>query len=276
MKDFRAFLLDLDGVIYRGNQLLPGAREFVEWIDGTGRKANYLSNNSFFTPEEVAGKLARLGMPRPEGRTMTAGLAAVEAIAQRFPGGSIYVLGTPSIEELARRVGLTPVQNDEPDGAIPHAVLVGLDRGLTYARLRYALRAVLAGAAFYAVNRDSRLPIEKGFEPGTGSIVAALEYSSGQRAVAIGKPEPGIVLQALRHLEVNPEEALMIGDGLDLDIVAGRRAGVPTALVLTGLTDREQAEAAEGERRPDFIFADLPTLLRAVAPNVPGSAGADA
>jgi HAD superfamily hydrolase (TIGR01450 family) len=261
LKDFRAFLLDLDGVIYRGNQLLLGARELVEWIDATGRKAVYLSNNSFFTPEEVAAKLARLGMPHPEGRTMTAGLAAVEAIAERFPGGAVYVLGTASIEGLARRVGLTPVRGEERDEAVPQAVLVGLDRTLTFARLSRALRAILAGAAFYAVNRDPRLPIEHGFEPGTGSIVAALEYSSGQHAVAIGKPEPGIALRAMRHLGVGPEETLMIGDGLGLDIVAGHRAGVATALVLTGLTDRQQAERAEGERRPDFVFDDLPSLL---------------
>src|SRR5215467_3969485 len=160
MKDYRAFLLDLDGVIYRGNQLLPGARAFVEWIDGTGRTAIYLSNNSFFTPGEVAAKLARLGMPAPDGRTMTAGLAAVETIAQRLPGGSVYVLGTPSIEELARREGLTPLQGAALEHTVPDAVLVGLDRTLTVARLSYALRAVLAGAAFYAVNRDPRLPVE--------------------------------------------------------------------------------------------------------------------
>ncbi len=264
MKDFRAFLLDLDGVIYRGNQLLPGAREFVEWVDSTGRKAVYLSNNSFFTPEEVAAKLARLGMPAPEGRTLTAGSATVEAIAQRFPGGSVYVLAMPSIVEMARRAGLVPV-GDEAGGPTPNAILVGLDRGLTYPRLRRGLRALLDGAAFFAVNRDHLLPMEDGFDPGTGSIVAALEYSTGKTATAIGKPEPEIALQAMRHLGASPKETLMIGDGLDLDIVAGHRAGVTTALVLTGLTNREQVDAAEGERRPDLVYADLPELLRAVA-----------
>src|SRR5262249_11976420 len=121
MREYRAFLLDLDGVIYRGNQLLPGAREFVEWIDSSGRKAVYLSNNYFLSPEEVAAKLARLGMPDPSNRTITAGLASIEAISQRFPGGSLYVLGTHSIEDLARRAGLTPQQEEAREQAIPDA-----------------------------------------------------------------------------------------------------------------------------------------------------------
>jgi HAD superfamily hydrolase (TIGR01450 family) len=264
MRDFRAFLLDLDGVIYRGDQLLPGAREFVEWVDSSGRQAMYLSNNSFFSPEEVAAKLTRLGMPNPEKRTMTAGWAAVQSIAHQFPGGSVYVLGMPSVVEMARRVGLAPV-SDEPDGPIPDAILVGLDRGLTYARLRRALRALVGGAAFFAANRDHLLPMEDGVDPGTGSIVAALEYSTGKRATSIGKPEPGIALEAMRLLSVSPEETLMVGDALALDIVAGHRAGATTALMLTGLSSRAQADAAEGERRPDYVFDDMMALLDAAS-----------
>jgi len=159
MPDYRTYLLDLDGVVYRGNDLLPGARELVEWIDATGRKALYLSNNSFATPEEVAAKLARLGMPQPEGRVFTAGQAAVQAIAARFPGGRVYMLTVPSLDALAIRAGLRPVWRDEIDGDIPDAVMVGLDRSVTYERLKRGLRAILAGAAFVGVNRDPRLPV---------------------------------------------------------------------------------------------------------------------
>ncbi|HEU4784300.1 MAG TPA: hypothetical protein VFS83_13245, partial [Ktedonobacterales bacterium] len=158
MPDYRTYLLDLDGVVYRGNELLPGARDLVEWIDATGRKALYLSNNSLATPEEVAAKLARLGMPQPEGRVFTAGQAAVQAIAKRFPGGRVYMLTVPSLDALAIRAGLRPVWRDEIDGDIPDAVMVGLDRSVTYERLKRGLRAILAGAAFIGVNRDPRLP----------------------------------------------------------------------------------------------------------------------
>jgi HAD superfamily hydrolase (TIGR01450 family) len=261
MPDYRTYLLDLDGVVYRGNLLLPGARELVKWIDATGRKALYLSNNSFATPEEVAAKLARLGMPRPEQRVFTAGQAAVQAIAERFPGGRVYMLTVPSLDAIAVRAGLRPVWRDDADGAAPDAVMVGLDRSVTYDRLTRGLRAILAGAAFIAANRDPRLPVEDGFNPGTGSLVAALEYASGKRAETVGKPAPGIVLEAMRLLDADPTTTLMVGDGLDLDIVAGHAAHVTTALVLTGLTSVEEAQMASGDRRPDMVFPDLPALL---------------
>jgi HAD superfamily hydrolase (TIGR01457 family) len=263
MKDFRAYLLDLDGVIYRGEQVLGGAREFVEWLDATGRKVLYLSNNSLQSPDEVTARLARLGMPRPEGRVLTAGAAAVQAVAERFPGGRVFVVGLPAVERMAEEAGLRLVWREGIEGDRPDAVLVGLDRSLTYERLRRALRAILAGAAFISVNRDPRLPVEDGFDPGTGAIAAALEYASGVRAEIVGKPAPGIALTAMQLLGVRPEETLMVGDGLDLDIVAGHAAGVTTALVLTGLTTAEQAQAASGERRPDLVFPDLHALLAA-------------
>ena len=261
MPDYRTYLLDLDGVIYRGNVLLPGARELVDWIDATGRKALYLSNNSFATPEEVAAKLARLGMPRPEERVFTAGQAAIQAIAERFPGGRVYMLTVPSLEPMAERAGLRPVWRENMDGAIPDAVMVGLDRSVTYDRLSRGLRAVLAGAAFIGVNRDPRLPVENGFEPGTGSLVAALEYASGKRAETIGKPAPGIVLEAMRLLAADPASTLMIGDGLDLDIVAGHAAQVTTALVLTGLTSGEEAASASGDAPTRYDFPKPPSAL---------------
>lgn len=258
----RAYILDLDGVVYRGQQILPGARAFVEEADAAGRPVLFLSNNSFATPDEVAAKLARLGIPYPEPRVLTAGQAAAAAIAERFPGGRVFVLGVEAVERMVAAEGLACVSLAEaPESA--QAVLVGLDRRLTYERLRFALRAVLAGAAFVAINRDPRLPIEDGFEPGTGAIVAALAYASGMTPDVIGKPEPGIVHQALRRLGSQAGETLMIGDGLDLDIVAGHRAGVETALVLTGLNSRAEADAAEGERRPDHVYDDLTALLEA-------------
>lgn len=263
MRDFRAYILDLDGVVYRGDSLLPGARELVEWLDATDRKVLYLSNNSVQTPEEVAAKLARLGMPRPEGRVLTAGNAAARELARRYPSGRVFVLGLPSVERMVEQAGLQCVWRDGVDGPTPDAVLSALDRTLTYDRLKRALKAILDGAAFIAVNRDPRLPVEDGFEPGTGAITAALEYASGVRAEIVGKPAPGIVLAALQELGAHPDETLMVGDGLDLDVVAGYEARVPTALVLTGLTDEQQARDATGERRPTLVFPDLAALLAA-------------
>lgn len=262
MKDYRAYLLDLDGVVYRGQEALPGAAELVEWADASQRKVVFVSNNSFASPEEVTAKLARLGIPRPQGRVVTAGSAAARLLARRFPGGSVYALAVPSVAAMLSDVGLRLVWQERDDERIPDALLVGLDRTLTYDRLRRGLRAILSGAAFVAVNRDPRLPVENGFEPGTGSIVTALEYASGQQAEVVGKPAPGIVLEALALAGVAADQALLVGDGLDLDIVAGHRAGVETALVLTGLTTAEQARAAQGERAPGVVLRDLPELLQ--------------
>ncbi len=268
MKNYSHFILDLDGVIYRGEQRLPGAREFVAWADATGRTLVFLSNNSFATPEEVAAKLARVGIPQPDSRVLTAGEAAVRFIAARRPGGHVYVLAVPSIAELAVRHGLRPVWSDAMDGSAPQALLVGLDKTLTYERLTRGLRAILAGADFVAVNRDPTLPVEDGLNPGTGAIVTALEYASGRRAEIIGKPEPGIVLEALRFLGASRNDTLLVGDGLALDVAAGHAAGVDSAVVLTGLTSREQAESAEGVLKPDGIFADMAALLGAAKATV--------
>jgi HAD superfamily hydrolase (TIGR01450 family) len=260
---FTTYLLDLDGVVYRGNQLLPGAAEFVAWADANDRKVVFVSNNSFATVAEVTAKLARLGAPRPEGRLVTAGSATAEAVATRYPGGRVFALTNEAMASVLRDAGLRTVWENGEDGSTPDAVVVGLDRGVTYPRLRRALRAVLSGATLYAVNRDPRLPIEDGFEPGTGAIVAAVEYSSGQRAEMIGKPAPGILLQAMGLASATPAETLAIGDGLDLDIVAGHAAGATTALVLTGLTTAAEANAAIGDRRPELIYDDMAALLTA-------------
>src|SRR5258706_9043294 len=146
MRDFRAFLLDLDGVVYRGEQALPGAREFVEWADATGRRVLYLSNNSLQSPDDVPEKLARPGLPRPQERVLTAGWAAAQLLGQRFPGGRVFVLGVPAVERMVEQAGLYTVWRDAADADVPDAVLVGLDRSLTYERLRRALRAIMAGA----------------------------------------------------------------------------------------------------------------------------------
>ncbi|HEX9036545.1 MAG TPA: HAD-IIA family hydrolase [Ktedonobacterales bacterium] len=269
---FTTYLLDLDGVVYRGALLLPGAAEFVAWADESGHKVVFVSNNSFATVAEVTEKLARLGAPRPEGRVVTAGSATADAVAARFPGGSVYALANESLAVVLRSAGLRVIADEEPERPTPDAVVVGLDRGLTYPRLRRALRAVLGGAALYAVNRDPRLPIEDGFEPGTGSLVAAVEYSSGQRAELIGKPAPGILLQAMRLAGATPTETLVVGDGLSLDIVAGHVAGATTALVLSGLTNAAEAEAATGDRRPELVYDNLAGLLAAATTSAPADA----
>ncbi len=259
MKTYQNYFFDLDGVIYRGSERLPGAREFIEWIDATGRTYLYLSNNSMSTPAQVAARLQALGMPAPLERVVTAGSAAAAYLGHTYPGARAYVLGLPPLAQMVADAGLHPLS--EAEGAQAEVVLVGLDRGLTYARLSVATQAVLNGAAFVTVNRDPLLPLEGKLEPGAGSIAAAIEASTGISPHVVGKPEPGIILEALRLIGGKPEETVMIGDGITLDIPAGHRAGLETILLLSGITSR--AQLATAAIQPDAVYEDLAHLLAA-------------
>ncbi len=257
MKPVQYYFLDLDGVVYRGNERLPGAREFIDWIEATGRSYLYLSNNSMSTPAQVAARLERLGMPAPLERVVTAGSAAASYLGHTYPGARAYVLGLPPLAQMVAEAGLCVLS--EAEGAQAEVVLVGLDRSLTYARLSVAVQAVLNGAAFVTVNRDPLLPVEGRLEPGAGAVAAAVEASTGVSPYMVGKPEPGIVLEALRKIGARPEEAAMIGDGITLDIPAGHNAGVSTILLLSGITSREQL--ADAAIQPDAVYDHLAALL---------------
>jgi HAD superfamily hydrolase (TIGR01457 family) len=259
MKAYQHYFFDLDGVIYRGNERLPGAREFIDWIEATGRDYLYISNNSMSTPTEVAARLRALDMPAPLERVMTAGSAAALYLGHTYPGASAFVLGLPPLARMVADAGLRVLSEDE--GTAAQVVLVGLDRSLTYARLSVGVQAVMNGAAFVTVNRDPLLPVEGKLEPGAGAIAAAIEASTGISPYVVGKPEPGIVLEALRMTGAAPAETVMIGDGLTLDIPAGHNAGLDTILLLSGITPRSQL--ARAAFQPDGVYENLAALLAA-------------
>ncbi len=260
MKTYQNYFFDLDGVIYRGDERLPGAREFIEWIEATGRTYLYLSNNSMSTPAQVAARLQALDMPAPLERVVTAGSAAAAYLGHTHPGASAYVLGLPPLAQMVADAGLHLLGEED---ARAQVVLVGLDRALTYARLSIAVQAVLNGAAFVTVNRDPLLPVESKLEPGAGSIAAAIEASTGHSPYVVGKPEPGIILEALRLIGAKPTETVMIGDGVTLDIPAGHNAGLDTILLLSGITSR--AQVASAAIQPDAVYDDLAHLLAETA-----------
>ncbi len=268
MKDYQTYLLDLDGVVYRGEQVLPGAREFVAWLDATGRAYRYISNNSMASPAEVAAKLRRLGIPAPDARVVTASQAAIEYSVAHFAGQPIWVVGLPPLRQMAARAGLRVLnlaRGDAPDdpaapATVARAVLVGLHRTVTYADLREAAHAVLAGATLIGVNRDAQLPVEDGLvDPGCGAILAAIEVASRTQGQIIGKPAPAILLAALDALHADPATAVMVGDAIELDIAAGHAAGIDTILLLSGLTS--PARAATADPAPTVVLRDLAEVL---------------
>jgi HAD superfamily hydrolase (TIGR01457 family) len=256
MLPFTTYLIDLDGVIYRGNELLPGAKEFIAWLDEHHKKYLFLTNNSFASEEQILGKLKNLGIVTDAQHLLGAGQAAVQNIARRFPGGTVYLVGEQPMQELLQSYHLktVPLDADQAD-----VVLVGLDRNFDYKKLTHAVHAVRGGAAFIAINRDPLLPIPGGLIPGCGAMVAAIEASSDRSPEVVGKPEPMLLQEAMRLLNSTPDETVMIGDSLDVDIKGGKAAGTHTLLVLSGRSSR--ADLQTFPIKPDYVYQDIAAVV---------------
>lgn len=253
---YTTYLIDLDGVVYRGESLLPGASAFIRWLDAHHKKYLFLTNNSFASEAQVLAKLLRLGVQTDETHVLGAAQAAVQYIAHRFPGACVSVVGEEPLLDLLDAFGLKVAA---PSASGADVLLVGLDRAFDYQKLRSAIHVVQAGATFIAINRDPLLPVAGTLIPGTGTIVAAIETGSGVTPEVIGKPEPRLLDEAMRKLESTPDETVMIGDNLGVDILAGQKAGTHTLLVLSGKDTR--ASLAKSSIQPDSVYADLAALL---------------
>lgn len=252
-------ILDLDGVIYRGSQLLPHAVEAVKRMQDSGRAVYFLTNNSTRTRKSYVERLARLGIATDERHLMTSAYAtALYLVEQGWVPARALVVGERGLAEELRAVGVEPVRANQPDGAA--LVVVGLDRHFNYRKLTLAHRAVLSGARLIATNRDPTYPVEEGVIPGGGCMVAAIETATGQSALLVGKPSTYSLERILAQSGVPADRALMVGDRLDTDVEVGWNAGLRTALVLTGVTTRQQAETAPPHQRPDRIFEHLGEL----------------
>ncbi|MBV9229033.1 MAG: HAD-IIA family hydrolase [Chloroflexi bacterium] len=256
MLPYTTYLIDLDGVVYRGEELVSGAKEFVDWLNATHKKYLFLTNNSFASETQVLNKLERLGITTEAAHILGAAQAVVQSIARRFPGATVYVIGEPPLFDLVREHKLNIANPDSPTADI---VLVGLDRSFDYKKLTYAVLAVRAGATFIAINRDPLLPTASGFIPGTGTMVAAIEAGSGVTPEVFGKPQPQLLWEAMRLLDSKPDETVMIGDGLDVDIKSGKAAGTHTLLVLSGRASRQDLE--KSALKPDHVYDNLGAVL---------------
>jgi len=256
MADLTTYLIDLDGVVYRGDVLLLGAQAFVRWLNEQKKKYLFLTNNSYSSESQVVGKLQRLGIPIDASHVMAASQAAVNNIAHRFPQARVYVIGEAPLFNLIRAKDLT-ITNEDP--ASTDVVLVGLDRSFDFKKLNDAVMAVRRGATFIAINRDATLPIAGGYVAGCGTMVAAIEAGSGVRPEVIGKPQPTLLQEAMLLLHSQPQETMMIGDSIHIDILAGQSAGTQTLLVLTGNDTR--ASLAKASIKPDYVYESIAALV---------------
>jgi HAD superfamily hydrolase (TIGR01457 family) len=257
IQNLTTYLIDLDGVVYRGETIIAGAKEFVHWLDEQHKNYLFLTNNSFASEAQVVEKLARVGITTDPTHVMGAAQAAIQHIKHRFPEGSVYVIGEQSLLEMVTAHGLK-VSN--ADWQSSDAVLVGLDRTFDYKKLTEAVLAIRKGAAFVAINRDPLLPIAgNALIAGCGTMVAAIEAGSETSPEVIGKPEPALLQEAMRKLNSRPEETVMIGDNLGVDIKAGIAAGTRTMFVFSGKDTPESL--ATSTLKPDYIYADLAALM---------------
>jgi NagD protein len=227
----RAFIIDMDGVIYHGNQLLKGAAELVEWMDRNNKAYLFLTNSSERSPIELAQKLARLGIEVEPDHFYTSALATASFLASQHPGGSVYVIGEPGLIQALYESGFT-MNNVNPD-----YVVVGEGRGYGLESLERAVKLVMNGARLIGTNPDLSGPVEGGsIVPACGALVAPIELAAKTRAYFVGKPNPLMMRHGLRRLNARREETAIIGDRMDTDIVAGVETEIETVLVLSGVT----------------------------------------
>lgn len=249
-------LVDLDGVLYRGDRALPGVVEFFDWARREGHAYMLVTNNSLRTQAEVAAKLGAMGLQVAPEHIITSAVATAEWLRTQAPGGArVQALGGPGLVQALFTAG-SPFT---PDWQSPEWLVLGQDFDITYRKLAEACLAVQRGARLVLTNPDTTLPTEAGLTPGAGAWQAVVTLVTGVRPHVIGKPEPAILQMALKLMPPDGE-VVVVGDRLDTDILAGKRLGATTVLVLTGVSTRE--EAAVSEVMPDHIFADLPEMVR--------------
>ncbi len=251
----KSLIIDMDGVLYRGNEVIEGAGEFIALLQREGVPFLLLTNNSTRTPDQYVEKLAEMGIAVEEGDILTSAQATalyMERIAP--PRTRVYAIGQEGLQ-AALREKYTIVEG----GA--SFVVVGMDTELTYEKLKIATLLIRSGAKFVATNPDRTLPTEEGLIPGSGAILAALEAATGVAPFVVGKPEPAIFDLALARMGVGREGAAVIGDRLETDILGGQRAGLITILVLSGATSRQELE--NSCIKPDLVFEDVRQLYDA-------------
>lgn len=254
LREIHCFLMDMDGTIYLGHQLLPGARDWLDFLDKQGITYLFLTNNSSRSRVEYAEKFARLGLLVPAEKIFTSGEATVIYLKKNFLAASLYVVGTPALMDEFQREGFSLTESD------PDVAVLGFDTTLTYEKLRRLCDLVSAGKPYIATHPDINCPTEDGFMPDIGSMIELVATSTGRRPdVIIGKPNQPIVDALVEKTGLPVESHCMVGDRLYTDIALGRW-GITTALVLSGETKAE--DLAGTAYIPDIIAADIAEMTQ--------------
>ena len=253
LRNKKGFICDMDGVIYHGNKLLPGVKEFVEWLYKENKNFLFLTNSSERSPKELQQKLGRMGLDVDESHFYTSALATARFISSQAPGCSAYVIGGAGLIMALHDEGIT--MNDVD----PDYVIIGEGNSYNYENILKAVRLVLKGAKLIGTNSDLTGPSEEGLIPACRAMIAPIEMATGQNAYFVGKPNPLMMRTGLRILGVHSEDAVMIGDRMDTDMVAGIETGLDTVLVLSGET--KEADLAGSAVQPTFVLGSVADYL---------------
>jgi len=281
-------LVDLDGVVYRGAEPVPGIAAVLAARAGAGDDVVYVTNNSMHYRADYVSRLEAMGAPVTADRVVSAPRATALYVTQHLPEvRRVLAVGASGLDRELRDVGLDVVNaghaaermaKEGIDGVAaagrPGAVIVGLDPNLTYLRLAAAADCIRAGATFLATNRDPVYPVEAGLRPGAGSVVAAIEATTGVTPTVIGKPGPLLMEEAAATVGRQASEAIVIGDGIGTDLAAAKLVGARSILMLTGVTTAAEVAALTADQAPDAVASDAQELAAALARLSSESAGA--
>lgn len=250
----KGFIIDMDGVIYHGPRLLPGARDFVNWLKQHQKKFLFLTNSSERSPRELRDKLARLGIDVTPDHFYTSALSTAAFLASQKPNGTAYIIGEPGLAAALYDVGYA--MNDTN----PDYVVVGETRNFNYEKIEHAVHLVLKGARLIGTNCDVKDRMNESFVPACGSLIKPVELASGREPYYCGKPNPLIMRAAIKKLGVQREQAVIIGDRMDTDILAGVGSEINTVLLLSGVTSPDDLKLYG--YRPDLIMPTIGHLLQ--------------
>ena len=249
MKNYKGYLIDLDGTMYRGNEVIPEAIPFIEQLEERNIPHVFVTNNSTKSTDDVAEKLNQLGIQANHKQVVTSSIATAKYLQDQSVK-TCYCIGQSGLKEPIKEYGIQLMDSTDVD-----AVVMGMDREITYDKLAKACIAIRKGARFISTNRDHAIPTEDGMGPGNGAFTALVQTSTQQNPIFIGKPDTIIMKEALDVLGFPKEDVVMVGDNYQTDIQSGFNAGVDTLFVHTGVTSK--GELATFKEQPTYIIENL-------------------
>lgn len=249
MKQYKNYLMDMDGVLVRGRTAIPGAQEFIDRLNALGLEYLVLTNNPMYTPRDLAHRLQSSGLQVMAERIFTSALATARFINSQRPNGKAFVIGESGLTDAVHSVGYVMTETE------PDYVVLGETHGYNISQITKAVRLIAGGARFVATNPDPSGPSEDGLVPACGAMAALVEKATGVAPFFVGKPNPLMMRSALNYLGAHSEETIMIGDRMDTDIVGAVSSGTDTALVLTGVTRREEVDRYPYQ--PTYILGSI-------------------